>query len=223
MYIVINGGGKVGEYLATVLLRSGNEVAIIERDTAVADRLSMVLEGRYLVIRGDGCDSRYQEDAGIRKADVFVAATGQDDNNLVSCEIASRVYGVHRCIARVNAPKNQRIFRALGIECISSTEMIANLIEEETLMGSVNVVSSLTHGDVVLTEIAVPHMSNHSNDDGVLAYDVEMPEDSLIVAISTKDDVQVVNEDSRLFPGDTVVIVADRDQVARVREVFRGL
>ena len=76
MYIVINGGGKVGEYLATVLLQSGNEVAVIERDTSVADRLSMVLQGRYLVIRGDGCDSRYQEDAGIRKADVFVAATG---------------------------------------------------------------------------------------------------------------------------------------------------
>ncbi len=223
MYIVINGGGKVGEYLATVLLRSGNEVAIIERDTAVADRLSMVLEGRYLVIRGDGCDSRYQEDAGIRKADVFVAATGQDDNNLVSCEIASRVYGVNRTIARVNAPKNQRIFRALGIESISSTEMIANLIEEETLMGSVNVVSSLTHGDVVLTEIPVPHMQRHSNDDGVLAYDVEMPENSLIVAISTKDDVQVVNEDSRLFPGDTAVIVADRDQVGAVREIFREL
>ena len=223
MYIVINGGGKVGEYLATVLLRSGNEVAIIERDTAVADRLSMVLEGRYLVIRGDGCASRYQEDAGIRKADVFVAATGQDDNNLVSCEIASRVYGVNRTIARVNAPKNQRIFRALGIESISSTEMIANLIEEETLMGSVNVVSSLTHGDVVLTEIPVPHMHRHSNDDGVLAYDVEMPENSLIVAISTKDDVQVVNEDSRLFPGDTAVIVADRDQVGAVREIFREL
>ena len=223
MYIVINGGGKVGEYLATVLLRSGNEVAIIERDTAVADRLSMVLEGRYLVIRGDGCDSRYQEDAGIRKADVFVAATGQDDNNLVSCEIASRVYGVNRTIARVNAPKNQRIFRALGIESISSTEMIANLIEEETLMGSVNVVSSLTHGDVVLTEIPVPHMHRHSNDDGVLAYDVKMPENSLIVAISTKDDVQVVNEDSRLFPGDTAVIVADRDQVGAVREIFREL
>ena len=85
MYIVIAGGGKVGEYLATVLLGSGNQVAIIEKDLGTADRLSMVLQGRYLIIRGDGCDSKYQEDAGIRKADVFVAATGQDDNNLVSC------------------------------------------------------------------------------------------------------------------------------------------
>lgn len=223
MYIVITGGGKVGEYLSSILLRSGNEVAIIERDTDAADRLSMVLQGRYLVIRGDGCDSRYQEDAGIRKADVFVAATGQDDNNLVACEIASRIYGVPRCIARVNAPKNLRIFRTLGIESISSTELIANLIEEETLMGSVHVVSSLTHGNVVLTECTVPHMVVHSNDEGVLAYDVEMPEDSLIVAVSTKDDVEVVGDDTRLFTGDTVVVISDRDKVAEVRAAFRDL
>jgi trk system potassium uptake protein TrkA len=223
MYVVIVGGGKVGEYLASVLLKSGNEVVVIEKDRRTADRLSIVLEGRYMVIQGDGCDSRYQEDAGIRKADVFVAATGQDDNNLVSCEIASRVYGVSRTIARVNAPKNQRIFRALGIECISSTEMIANLIEEETLMGSVNVVSSLTHGNVVLTEIAVPQMREHSSEEGVLAYDVPMPEQSLIVAVSSKDDVEVVGEDTRLFPGDSVVIASDRDKVADVRAVFREL
>ena len=223
MYIVIAGGGKVGEYLATVLLESGNEVAIIEQDDDVADRLSMLLEGRYLIIRGDGCDSRFQEDAGIRKADVFVAATGQDDNNLVSCEIASRIYDVPRCIARVNAPKNQRIFRALGIECISSTEMIANLIEEETLMGSVNVVSSLTHGDVVLAEVAVPHMNHHDNDEGVLAYDVDLPENSLIVAVSSKDGVEVVGEETRLFPGDTAVVASDRDKVAEIRVLFREL
>ena len=176
MYIVITGGGKVGEYLATVLLKSGNEVAIIERSAETADRLSMILQGRYLIIRGDGCDSKYQEDAGIRKADVFVAATGQDDNNLVACEIASRVYGVPRTIARVNAPKNQRIFRALGIESISSTEMIANLIEEETLMGTVGVVTSLTHGNVVLSEIPVPHMSFHDNDEGRGTEEVGFPQ-----------------------------------------------
>ncbi len=223
MYIVINGGGKVGEYLATVLLESGNEVAVIERERGVADRLSMVLSGRYLVIRGDGCDSRFQEDAGIRKADVFVAATGQDDNNLVSCEIASRIYDVPRCIARVNAPKNQRIFRALGIEAISSTEMIANLIEEETLMGSVSVVSSLTHGNVVLTELSVPKLGDTVGNEGLLVTDIDMPENSLIVAVSSKDDVEVASEETRLYPGDTVVVAADRDQVPAVRALFKDL
>lgn len=223
MYIVIAGGGKVGEYLATILLKNGNEVAIIERDSDAADRLSMVLQGRYLIIRGDGCDSKYQEDAGIRKADVFVAATGQDDNNLVSCEIASRVYNVKRCIARVNAPKNLRIFRALGIESVSSTEMIAGYIEQETLRESVSIVSALTHGNVVLTEVPVPNMQHHDNDEGVRAYDIPMPESTLIVAVSTKDDVEVVGEDTILYPGDAAVVAADRDQVSDVREVFLGL
>ena len=69
MYIVIAGGGKIGSYLASILLKSGNDVAVIEEKLATADRLSVALEGRYLVIHGDGCDSRYQEDAGIRQAD----------------------------------------------------------------------------------------------------------------------------------------------------------
>ena len=83
MYIIIVGGGKVGEYLANVLLNRGNSVAIIESSAKNADHLSTTLNGDALIINGDGCDSKYQEDAGIRRADVFVAATGQDDGNLV--------------------------------------------------------------------------------------------------------------------------------------------
>lgn len=223
MYVVIMGGGKVGEYLATVLLNSGNEVALIENDLATADKLSIVLQGSYMVIHGDGCDSKYQEDAGIRRADVFVAATGQDDNNLVSCEIAQRVFSVPRCIARVNHPKNLRIFKEVGIECVSSTTLIANLIEEETLLGSVSVASSLTHGNVVLTEIRVPRMRLHSNETGVRALDMPMPENSLIVAVSTTDDVQVVGEDTYLMPGDTAIIASDNEVLDEVRSLFRGL
>lgn len=223
MYIVIAGGGKIGEYLATVLLQSGNDVAIIEENLETADRLSVVLQGRYMVIRGDGCDSKYQEDAGIRKADVFVATTGQDDDNLVSCEIAQRVFNVPRCIARVNNPKNLRIFREVGIECVSSTTLIANLIEEETLMGSVSVVSSLTHGNVLLTEIVVPRMRYHSNDAGVLASTIPLPDNALIIATATTDEVRVIREDTVLFSGDKVVVIADNEVLDQVRMLFKGL
>ena len=223
MYIVVAGGGKIGEYLASVLLKSGNDVAIIEENLQVADHLSMVLEGRYLVIHGDGCDSKYQEDAGIRKADVFVATTGQDDDNLVSCEIAQRVFNVPRCIARVNNPKNLRIFREVGIECVSSTTLIANLIEEETLLGSVSIVSSLTHGNVSISEIVVPRMRHHSNEAGVLAATIPLPENSLIVAVSTADDVQVINDDTLLYPGDKAIVAADNKALGEVRAVFKGL
>lgn len=223
MYVVIMGGGKVGEYLATVLLNSGNDVALIENDLATADKLSIVLQGSYMVIHGDGCDSKYQEDAGIRRADVFVAATGQDDNNLVSCEIAQRVFSVPRCIARVNHPKNLRIFKEVGIECVSSTTLIASLIEEETLLGSVSVVSSLTHGNVSLTELTVPRMRVHSNETGIRAQDMPMPEGSLIVAVSTANEVEVVGEDTILMPGSTAIIAADNEVIDEVRALFRSL
>lgn len=225
MYIVIVGGGKVGSYLAQVMLSSHNEVAIIEDNQKSASLLSLMLEGQYLIINGDGCDSRYQEDAGIRRADVFVAATGQDDTNLVACEIAQRVFHVPRAIARVNSPKNLRIFREVGIESVSSTTLIANLIEEETLLGSVSVASSLTHGNVVLTEITVPRMRYHSNEAGILAESVPMPENSLIAAVSPKDDdnVEVVGEETVLYPGDKAIVVADTEVLDEVRSLFKGL
>lgn len=223
MYIVITGAGKVGEYLARVLLESGNEVAIIEQNVQVADRVSMVLQGRYLVICGDGCDSRYQEDAGIRKADVFVAATGQDDTNLVACEIAQRVFHVPRTIARVNSPKNLRIFREVGIECVSSTTLIASLIEEEAIAGSVSVVSSLTHGDVALKEFSIGHMRHHSDEEGITIGEIEMPEGSLIIAVEYEDDAEVARDDIVLHPGDQVIIIADNSVLDDVRATFRSL
>ena len=223
MYIVIAGGGKIGEYLANVLLQSGNDVAVIEENLQTADRLSVELQGRYLVIHGDGCDSKYQEDAGIRQADVFVATTGQDDDNLVSCEIAQRVFNVPRCIARVNNPKNLRIFREVGIECVSSTTLIANLIEEEALLGSVSVVSSLTHGNVALAEVMVPRMRHFSNEDGVLINEVLLPDNAIIAAVASGGDVEVANDETVLHPGDKAIVVADEDVLDDVRLAFRGL
>ncbi len=204
MYIVINGGGKVGEYLAQRMLKSGNEVAIIEKDARTADMLAHSLVGPFLVVCGDGCMSRYQADANIRKADVFVATTGQDESNLMSCEIANRTFNVPRVIARVNSPKNLRIFREVGIEAISSTTLIANIIEEDAMLGSIRVLSTLTRGSIALNEVTVPHMKHHSDEEGVLALDIEMPDGALIVAVSgdEDDDMEVVGEDTRLFPGD---------------------
>ena len=223
MFIVIAGGGKVGSYRASVLLQSGNEVAVIEETLKTADQLSVMLEGGYLVIHGDGCDSRYQEDAGIRRADVFVATTGLDDSNLVACEIAQRVFHVPRVIARVNNPKNLRIFREVGIECVSSTTLIANLIEEEALLGSVSVVSSLTHGNVALTEVVVPRMRHHSNEAGVDIDSLPLPDNVLIAAVATKDDVVVASDNLVMYPGDKAIVVADNDVLDEVRAVFKAL
>ena len=220
------GGGKVGNYLADVLLRQHHEVAVLEANRAQADRLSMELQGQYLIINGDGCDSDFQEDAGIRNADVFVAVTGRDDDNLVACEIATRVFNVPRCIARVNNPKNRRIFREVGIESVSSTMLIANMIEEEALLGSVGVVSALSRGDISLIEFGIPARMKHFDpEQGVPAYMIALPEGALLAAIDRREynDAEIATPDSVLYPGDKAVVVAEHDVVDDVRALFANL
>ena len=130
---------------------------------------------------------------------------------------------MNRVIARVNSPKNLRIFRKVGIECVSSTTLIANLIEEEALLGNVSVVSSLTHGNVSLSEFTIGHMRRHSDEEGVALGDIELPEGALAVAVAYEDDAEVANDDMILFPGDQVIVVADDDVLDEVRAVFRSL
>ena len=220
MYVIIDGGGKVGRSLASVMLESGNEVVVIENNPKTVARLSAGLEGSYMVIEGDCCDSRFQEDAGVRRADVFVAATGADDINLMACEIALRVFHVPRCIARVNNPKNQRVFQAVGIESVSSTPLIASLIEEEALLGGMSAITSLTNNSVALAEVT-PQLRRHV--EGIAAWDVPTPEESLIVAVINRDGVEVASDETMIMPGDKVVVMATTDAMPEVRAALRDL
>jgi trk system potassium uptake protein TrkA len=228
MYVVINGGGKIGEYLATKLLGNHHEVAIIEQSEKRIDHLALVLSGRALMILGDGCDSVYQADAGTGEADIFVATTGSDDVNLVSCEIASLVFGVSRTIARVNNPKNERIFRRIGIEAVSSTMVITRLIESEATEGAVHAVMSLTQGDLVLTEVTIPRhgsVGNEQSDEkqGHRVADISLPEGSLLVAVGRGDSLEIVNGSTILYPGDAVICVSKEGLEEAVRDTLLSL
>jgi trk system potassium uptake protein TrkA len=226
MYVVINGGGKIGEYLATKLLSNHHEVAIIEQNVKRIDHLALVLPGKALMILGDGCDSVYQADAGAGEADIFVATTGSDDVNLVSCEIASLVFGVSRTIARVNNPKNERIFRRVGIEAVSSTMVITRLIETEATEGAVHAVMSLTQGDLVLTEVTIPRHARGTgeNDDetaGRRVADISLPTGSLLVAVGRGESLEIVTGSTVLHPGDAVICVSKEGLEGAVRDALR--
>lgn len=223
MYCVIVGGGKIGEYLARTLLGDGNRVAIIDEDEQTATHLSEVLDGPVLVILGDGCEVTIQEDADVQQADIFVATTGQDEDNLAACEIANRVFGISRTLARVNDPKNLRIFRRLGIESISSTALIARMIQEEAMMGSMSVAVAMTHDQVGLIDITVPPMRHHSNEEGVPAFDIEFADGIRLVAVSHNDDIEVVRNSTHIYPGDQVIVAADTDLIDEARSVIRSL
>lgn len=132
MFVVIVGGGKVGSYLTRALLAQGHEVVMVEREERKARMLEQLIEQRVTVI-GDGCDPLVLEEAGVARADVVVADTGDDEDNLVVCLIAKKT-SKGRCIARVNNPANKMIFESIDREnpvtVISSTEIILDVLSK---------------------------------------------------------------------------------------------
>ena len=203
MYIVINGGGKVASYLARTLIDSGHDVALIEKREDVVDKLSAELPSRTLIILGDGCDATYQEDAGMARADVFAAVTGDDDDNLVACQLARVAFGVPRAVARVNNPKNEHIFNALGIEAISSTTIISRMIEEEATIGDIRTLTQLRKGNMAIVEIELPIDRCVVCDKEVAS--LNLPGDCILVALVRGEEVVTVHGDTKLQPGDVII------------------
>ena len=218
MYVVINGGGKVASYLARQLLENGHAVAVIEKREEIAQKLVTELPGEPLISLGDGCDSLYQEDAGVSRADVFVAATGDDDDNLVACQLAKVAFGVPRAVARVNNPKNEHIFNTLGVEAISSTTIIGRLIEEETTVGDIRTLMALRKGDMAIVEIELP--VDRCVVCGKQVADLKLPVDCLIVAIVRGDETIPVHVETEMQPGDVVIAFTN---VAHERALKKAL
>lgn len=130
MYIIIGGGGDVGYYLTRSLLGRGHEVLLLEKSASRQQLLSEELG--QSVVRGDACEARTMEEAGARRADVVIAVTGEDEDNLVICQMAKRHFNVARTIARLNNPKHEQLFQKLGIDVtVSPTKSILSLIESE--------------------------------------------------------------------------------------------
>src|SRR5581483_5904823 len=132
MYIIVVGGGKVGFYLAKELLEEGHEVLVIEKDEHGPRSAVIAEELGDVVITGDGCEAAVLEAAGTARADMLIAVTGDDEDNLVACQVAKNRFRVPRTMARINNPKNELIFRKLGIDVtVSATAAILNQIEQE--------------------------------------------------------------------------------------------
>jgi trk system potassium uptake protein len=220
LFIVINGGGKVASYLARTLIDRGHDVALIEKREAVAQKLAAELPGRTLIIVGDGCDVSYQEDAGVGHADVFAAVTGDDDDNLVSCQIAKTVYGVPRSVARVNNPKNEHIFQTLGIEAISSTTLISRMIEEEATVGDIRTLIMLREGKMAVVEIHLPTDRCVVCDKEVSS--LKLPVDCVLFALIRGQEVVTVHGDTKLQPGDIVIAFTNVTHEKALKKALTG-
>src|SRR6202163_2264524 len=211
MFILIVGGGKVGTYLARGLIKQQHEVVVIEKDARKAQLMTNLLESDIAVV-GDGCDPNVLMQAGLSRADVVVADTGDDEDNLVVC-IITKKHSSARCIARVNNPKNKLIFESLDsdrpVSVISSTELILEIIDERVNARSLEPLAKVGHGELELVQLRI---ADDSPAKGKRIADLSLPRGSVIVAVDHGEgDVVVANGDTTLQRGDDVIAMIKPD------------
>ena len=218
MYVIVGGGGKVGYYLTKALRAAGQEVTIIEKTR----RRYLILKEEFgdCALLGDACEVRTLDQAGAVRADLVAAVTGDDEDNLVICQMAKRKFNVKRVIARINNPKNEVTFQMLGIDdTVSSTKLIYNLIEQEVEFADVIPLTVLRRGNLELVEVALPQTSPAVNRK---VRDLLLPRGCSLGILVRGDAAEVINGDTILRPGDNVVAITPSSDVEAFREALLG-
>ncbi len=219
MYVIVVGGGKVGYYLTRSLLEGGHEVLIMEQDAQRCLALSGELGAN--VLQGDGCEASTMEEAGMARAEVVVAVTGDDEDNLVVCQVAKHKYNVARTVARLNNPKNEKIFRRLGIDAtVSSTELILSQIERVIPAQPLVHLLSLRNVGVSFVELEIVPGSPAV---GRPLKELGIPDDCIFpLVIRGGDQAIIPYGDTELEVGDHVVAVTSEASADTIRRILRG-
>ena len=218
MFVLIVGGGKVGTYLARALLAQQHEVVIVEKDGRKQLYMQNILESDITVI-GDGCDPLVLERAGINRADVVVADTGDDEDNLVISLLAKQEFAVPRVVARVNHPKNQWLFNeSWGVDVsVSTPQLLTALVEEAVSVGSLVRLLQFKGGVAHLVEITLADDSP-ANDTAIA--ELAFPRDAVVVAVVRADRLVVPRGDTTLQSGDEVLVLVTAEAENAVHALF---
>jgi trk system potassium uptake protein len=203
VYILIAGGGKVGRNLTKDLLGMGHEVTVIEQR---ADRYhSLEEEFEHVVQHGDATELHVLERCGVRRAGLVVAVTGDDEDNIIVCQVARDGYGVERTVARVNDPRNQEAFDILGIApTVCATTSIMSLIEHELPNHELVKLLSLRREQLEITEI---QLAEDSPSAGRLVREVDLPAGARLISVMRGGEAEIAVGETRLEPGDQVLAI----------------
>ena len=205
MYVIVVGAGKVGWNLARELLDKGHEVTLLENDR---DRFATVeQELEHNVAYGDASELWVLERAGISRADMVIAVTGDDEDNVLICQVAKEKYLCDRTIARVNNPRNKQWFELLGVKpVVSATDLILRLIEHEVPEYGLVHLLDLPEQRLEIIEMLLPDNSKAA---GVRVGDLEMPDGSLLISVLREGRGFVPGPETVLEPGDEILAVLD--------------
>ena len=218
MFVLVVGGGKVGYYLTKELIESGHEVAVMEKDPDRARQIADEIGS--IVIAHDGCEGKYLAEAGSNRADVVAAVTGDDEDNLVICQMAKHHFDVPRTIARVNNPKNEELFRHLGVdELISPTRMILGSIEQDIPVHELLHLAALGVGEL---EIIEAHLQPGSPAVGKVAAELSMPQGCSLFGVIRNGTPTPLRADTVLAEGDKVIAIGKAECGPRLHEQLIG-
>ena len=216
MYMIIGGGGEIGYYLTKSLLGQGHEVLLLEKGASRYNALNEELG--QAVYRGDACEARTMEEVGANRADVVIAVTGEDEDNLVICQMAKQHFKVGRTIARLNNPRHEQIFQKLGIDItVSPTRSILSLIEAE-LPGSTFVsLMTLKRAGLEIIEMRVPAESPIVNK---TLGEINLPRTGNLALIIRGKDYIFPTADTRIQADDEVYALVNREGEESLRQVL---
>jgi trk system potassium uptake protein TrkA len=216
-YVIIAGGGRVGSHLAKMLVSSGRDVVVIEKDPKVCERLSS--EVNALIICGDANDKKTLEEARIQTADVFVAVSGNDSENIVACQLAKYSYKVPSVLARVEDVDRAKMLRGMGVDLIVSPAHVASMVLENAiaLPGTTSILVSETITRAV--EVDVPELSKAR---GKMIKDLPLPLECVIAAIYRRGKLVIPHGNTVIKSGDIVALIGKEDAIRKVVQVLKG-
>jgi trk system potassium uptake protein TrkA len=218
MYIVIGGGGQVGYYLTKGLLQQGHEVLLLDKDAHRVEQLREELGTS--ILRGDACEARVLDEAGTGRAELVIAVTGDDEDNLVICQVAKARFHVNNTIARVNNPRNEDLFRRLGIDVtISPTQAILHMIEAQIPHHTLVPLMTLSRAGLGLVELTVPPDSPAA---GRQVRALELPNTVNLVLVVRGDQNMPPTGETVLEPEDRIFALVTGDGEHILRETILG-
>jgi trk system potassium uptake protein len=219
MTIVIIGGGKVGYYLAKTLVPEKHRLVLLEADREQCMKIAGELDRLGIsLVCGDGTEVQALRDAGIEHADILIAVTGYDQNNLVACQLARSYFGVPRTIARVNNPKNIQVFKRLGVDSVvSSTAYIADMLSQEVDWAGINQMLSKKVGGMRIKDIPVGEASAAA---GEIVSRLDLPRGTILMSVIRNEEVLIPNGQTRIQAGDSVIALSGEENMKRLTEYF---
>lgn len=219
MYIIVIGGGRLGYYLLKALLSEGHEVLVLEKNATICR--TIINELGSVCVRGDGCEAATLADAGTGRADMLVAVTGDDEDNLVACQVAKHKFNVPSTIARIRNPNNETIFKKLGVDVtVSATNIIIEAIEQEVPTHPLTHLLTLRDKGLEIVNIKI---ADESASVGKTVEELSLPEGSkLALIIPREHSPRVPTGHSVLEAGDQIIALTTPESEEALRAVLRG-